>query len=69
MCTVDPGERKKLLENIKQGSIITWQHVNMFGLYDFSILKSKNDPDFDVEKANRLYCGMISWPICPGFTL
>ena len=50
MRTIDPDELKILLENIKQSSIITWKHVNMFGLYDFSSLKSRNDPNFDVEK-------------------
>tara|TARA_R110002167_G_scaffold119175_1_gene296211 strand:+ start:7 stop:240 length:234 start_codon:yes stop_codon:yes gene_type:complete len=50
MRTKDPDKRKILLKNIKQSSIISWKHVNMFGLYDFNALKAKNDADFDIEK-------------------
>jgi hypothetical protein len=50
MRTSDPGELRILLENRKQNSIITWKHVNKSRLYDFSSLKGRNDPDFNVEK-------------------
>ena len=32
------------------GPIITWRHINMFGLYDFRAETADNDPEFDVEK-------------------
>ena len=50
MRTVDPDKRKSLIEDIKQSSIITWRHINMFGLYDFRAEIADNDPEFDVEK-------------------
>ena len=50
MRTVDPDKRKALIEDIKQSSIITWRHINMFGLYDFRAETADNDPEFDVEQ-------------------
>jgi len=43
----DPDEREHLLENITNASILTWQHVNLHGTYDFSNLLSSNDPDYN----------------------
>jgi len=34
--TASEDERKNLLARIKEGSIITWQHVNLHGEFDFS---------------------------------
>jgi TnpA family transposase len=34
--TTDPESRDKLIQAISNGSIITWQHVNLLGEYDFS---------------------------------
>jgi TnpA family transposase len=43
-------ERDKLIKNIKELSIISWQHINMFGLYDFSSLEAGNDSEFDLDQ-------------------
>lgn len=43
-------EKEKLINNIREMSIISWQHINMFGIYDFSSLKSKNDPEFAIDE-------------------
>ena len=43
-------EKSELIKNIKELSIISWQHINMFGLYDFSALKSTNDSEFEIEE-------------------
>lgn len=45
----DPNERERLLENITNASILTWQHVNLHGTYDFSNLLSSNDPDYTLD--------------------
>lgn len=45
----DPGEREHLLENITNASILTWQHVNLHGTYDFSNLLSSNDPEYTLD--------------------
>ena len=45
----DPDERVLLLENILSASILTWQHVNLHGTYDFSNLLSANDPDYSLD--------------------
>ncbi|HAU3596962.1 TPA: Tn3 family transposase [Legionella pneumophila] len=45
----DPDERVLLLENILSASILTWQHVNLHGTYDFSNLLSANDPDYSFD--------------------
>jgi TnpA family transposase len=38
----EESKRVDLLENIKRGSILTWRHVNMFGIYDFRNLSFDN---------------------------
>lgn len=43
-------EKARLIENIKEMSIIAWQHINMFGLYDFNSLKSMNDSEFSIDE-------------------
>lgn len=40
---------KQIVESIKQGSMINWQHVNLHGEYDFT-KHATNDPPFDLEK-------------------
>ncbi len=47
--TVDPEQRKQMLAFIKKGSIMTWQHINLHGEYDFS-KQAANDRAFDLEK-------------------
>ena len=46
----DQIDRKSLLENITQSSILTWQHVSLYGTYDFSNLTGINDSEFSFEE-------------------
>ncbi len=41
-------ERKQMVESIKRGSIVSWQHVNFHGEYDFTKVSSSNIL-FDME--------------------
>jgi TnpA family transposase len=34
--TIDPENRDKLIRAISNGSVVTWQHINLLGEYDFS---------------------------------
>lgn len=38
---------------IKQGSMMTWGHLNMGGEYDFTLPENKDNP-FDMEKILEL---------------
>lgn len=46
----EPDERESLLENIVSASILTWQHVNLHGTYDFSNLLSVNDSEYSLDE-------------------
>ncbi|NRA73730.1 MAG: Tn3 family transposase [Rickettsiales bacterium] len=46
----DADAQTSLVSNITNASIITWQHVNMHGTYDFSNLAVANDNDFNYEE-------------------
>ena len=48
--TEDPEKRDELLKIIKNGSIMSWQHINMLGEYDFRNKPASNEPIFDIEK-------------------
>lgn len=48
--TEDPVKRDELLMIIKNGSIMSWQHINMLGEYDFRNKPAANEPIFDIEK-------------------
>ena len=48
--TEDPDKRAELLMIIKNGSIMSWQHINMLGEYDFRNKPAVNEPIFDMEK-------------------
>ena len=50
------NQRQQLIESIKQGSMITWQHVNLQGEYDFTKLAA-NDTPFDLTKIFALQIG------------
>ena len=39
-----------LINNVTNASIITWQHVNLHGTYDFSNLAVANDNDFEYDE-------------------
>ena len=46
----DIRTRKTFIENITNASILTWQHVNMHGTYDFNNLSNTNDNEFYFDK-------------------
>ena len=46
----NPGEQTELLKAIKEGSIITWRHVNFYGEYDFSAEKLKDSIGFNLPE-------------------
>ena len=47
------GERTDMLASIKRGSVITWQHINLQGEYDFT-KHATNDNRFNLEKILEL---------------
>ena len=47
------GERIDMLASIKRGSVITWQHINLQGEYDFT-KHATNDNRFNLEKILEL---------------
>ena len=50
----DSEKRKEIIDIIKHGSIITWRHINLLGIYDFNNLK-KADITLDDAKEILLY--------------
>jgi len=46
----DNDDREAILENIINASILTWQHVNLHGTYDFSNLSAANDQDYPLNE-------------------
>ena len=46
----DKVDREALLNSITNASIITWQHVNMLGVYDFSNLIAANDNVYTLDE-------------------
>lgn len=46
----DEDKRKEMLANIKESSILTWRHVNMHGIYDFSKLIASNEPKMTAQE-------------------
>lgn len=49
----DGENRNILIENITSSSILTWQHVNMHGTYDFTKFQSNNDNEFKYEEIKK----------------
>ena len=47
-------ERSLLLSIIKNGSIMTWSHINMHGEYNFLFLSSANEPVFDLSSLQHM---------------
>lgn len=39
-----------MLEVIKNGSIVIWKHINLYGEYDFSEKKPGDKSKFDIPK-------------------
>lgn len=50
------NQRLQIIESIKRGSMITWQHVNLQGEYDFT-KHAANDMPFDLTKIFALQIG------------
>ena len=48
--TEDKIKRDELLKIIKNGSIMSWQHINLLGEYDFRNKQAVNELFFDIEK-------------------
>jgi TnpA family transposase len=47
IMTSDIKQRPYLMENITNGSVLTWRHVNMLGTYDFRNLTANDVVDVD----------------------
>jgi TnpA family transposase len=45
----DKEAQRVLLENLTSASILTWQHVNMHGTYDFSNLVAANNNAYSID--------------------
>ena len=45
----NPEEKQQMLKSIQRGSIVSWQHVNLQGEYDFT-RKFSGNATFDMEK-------------------
>lgn len=48
--TKDEKKKEHILEIIKNGSIVVWKHINLYGEYDFSEKISKHKTKFDIPK-------------------
>jgi hypothetical protein len=48
------NEKKKLVEVIKNGSVIAWQHINLQGEYDFSEENLKDSIEFKLPELLQL---------------
>lgn len=51
--TSDPDLREELIASIKQGSMISWRHVNLRGSYNFRNIAA-NDDQFDMDRISAL---------------
>lgn len=51
--TPDPDERRHLVDAIGGGSVITWEHVNLRGEYNFTHTTA-NDASFDIDRIKAL---------------
>lgn len=49
----DRSERKDIIAMIRQGSVLTWRHINLRGEYDFT-KQAANDHEFDFDKIKSL---------------
>ncbi len=52
----DIEQRQRMIESILHGSMITWQHINLHGEYDFT-KHAANDSPFDMAKIIGLQIG------------
>ena len=44
-----PEDRQRIIESIKNGSVVVWQHVNMQGEYNFSDEYFKEALEFSID--------------------
>ena len=58
--THDTKERSEMLKAITSGSLLTWQHINLQGEYDFR-RAAANDVSFDLARILALKLGWFSW--------
>jgi TnpA family transposase len=50
MMDATEEERNDIITIVTNGSIFTWAHINMLGIYDFSGLVAKNDSQYNIEE-------------------
>ena len=53
METNNDQEKYDLLEIIKNGTVITWKHINFYGEYDFSNIDTLSKNIFDHESIQK----------------
>lgn len=53
------GEKINLLDVIRNGSVIAWQHINLQGEYDFSEETLKDSIEFRLPELFELQVGII----------
>jgi hypothetical protein len=56
--TKSPEELAEMLEVIRNGTAVAWQHVNMLGEYDFNQLVDNQTPRFNIEQ-------ILAWKFKP----
>ena len=55
--TTNESNKKEIIKSIKNGSIVTWQHVNMIGEYDFNKKIIDSFMKFDVDQLLEMKIG------------
>lgn len=50
----DENNRKSILKVIKNGSVVVWQHINLYGEYDFSEENLKDSVGFNIDEILEL---------------
>ncbi len=50
----DDGKRQEYLEMVKHGSVVTWQHINFHGEYDFSDENLQDSVGLNIPKIMNL---------------
>jgi Tn3 transposase DDE domain len=53
--TPEGEQRNELIAQIKRSSILTWEHINLHGEYDFSDEKLKNMHRFNISRILSLF--------------
>lgn len=55
----DDKERSEMISMIKEGSVIVWAHINLYGEFDFK-RHAANDTQFDMDKILALQVGCVN---------